>query len=286
MQAGFTFLEIGFSRGQERRHRRREDPDQLLDRRARCTGRAASPSPSAARRATSSATHGFFLRDYGDPLTAFPVMGLSDATIESKWFFQFVVLRGLAGDRLGHDARAHQVRRLRHLRDRLLGAHLPDRLALGLRRRLAAGQPRHAGLRRFDGGPPHRRDRRPARRCCCSAPRQGQVRRRRQAAGDPRAQHAAVRPRRASSCWLGWFGFNPGSTLGALDGRFTEVVLVTHLAAAAGVLGALVHQHADHEDDRHRHGRQRRDRARSSRSPPARATSSPGPASSSASSPA
>ena len=33
---------------------------------------------------------GFFLRDYGDPLKAFPVMGLSDATIQSKWFFQFV----------------------------------------------------------------------------------------------------------------------------------------------------------------------------------------------------
>src|SRR5437870_2472154 len=39
--------------------------------------------------------------------------------------------------------------------------------------------------------------------------------------------------------WLGWFGFNPGSTLGALDGRFTEVVLVTQLAACAGVLAAL-----------------------------------------------
>ena len=40
--------------------------------------------------------------------------------------------------------------------------------------------------------------------------------------------------------WLGWFGFNPGSTLGALDGRFTEVVVVTNLAAAAGVLTAGV----------------------------------------------
>jgi Amt family ammonium transporter len=40
--------------------------------------------------------------------------------------------------------------------------------------------------------------------------------------------------------WLGWFGFNPGSTLGALDGRFTEVVMVTNLAAAAGVLTATI----------------------------------------------
>src|SRR3954451_16631395 len=37
--------------------------------------------------------------------------------------------------------------------------------------------------------------------------------------------------------WLGWFGFNPGSTLNATDGRFTEVLLVTQLAACAGVLG-------------------------------------------------
>jgi ammonium transporter, Amt family len=39
--------------------------------------------------------------------------------------------------------------------------------------------------------------------------------------------------------WLGWFGFNPGSTLGALGNRFAEVALVTNLAAAAGVLAAL-----------------------------------------------
>jgi Amt family ammonium transporter len=39
--------------------------------------------------------------------------------------------------------------------------------------------------------------------------------------------------------WLGWFGFNPGSTLGAIGNRFAEVALVTNLAAAAGVLAAI-----------------------------------------------
>ncbi|HEY6761615.1 MAG TPA: ammonium transporter [Baekduia sp.] len=40
--------------------------------------------------------------------------------------------------------------------------------------------------------------------------------------------------------WLGWFGFNPGSTLGTHGNRFAEVVVVTNLAAAAGVVGAAV----------------------------------------------
>jgi Amt family ammonium transporter len=42
--------------------------------------------------------------------------------------------------------------------------------------------------------------------------------------------------------WFGWFGFNPGSTLG-VDfpevGFFSYVALNTNLAAAAGVLGAV-----------------------------------------------
>jgi Amt family ammonium transporter len=39
--------------------------------------------------------------------------------------------------------------------------------------------------------------------------------------------------------WLGWFGFNPGSGLQAMDGRFAEIAVVTNLAAAAGVLAAV-----------------------------------------------
>src|SRR5687768_14464711 len=40
--------------------------------------------------------------------------------------------------------------------------------------------------------------------------------------------------------WLGWFGFNGGSTLGTSGSRFAEVMLVTQLGAAAGVIGACL----------------------------------------------
>jgi ammonium transporter, Amt family len=40
--------------------------------------------------------------------------------------------------------------------------------------------------------------------------------------------------------WLGWFGFNGGSTLGTSGSKFAEVVFVTNLAAAAGVIGAAI----------------------------------------------
>jgi Amt family ammonium transporter len=51
--------------------------------------------------------------------------------------------------------------------------------------------------------------------------------------------------------WLGWFGFNPGSTLGAfgdaasgIGNRFAEIALVTNLGAAAGVVAAVATMYA------------------------------------------
>jgi Amt family ammonium transporter len=40
--------------------------------------------------------------------------------------------------------------------------------------------------------------------------------------------------------FIGWFGFNAGSTLGAADVRFAQVAVVTLLGGTAGVLGAFV----------------------------------------------
>ncbi len=39
--------------------------------------------------------------------------------------------------------------------------------------------------------------------------------------------------------WFGWMGFNPGSTLQALNLHFADVVVVTNLAAAAGAVAAM-----------------------------------------------
>ncbi|TGN08353.1 ammonium transporter [Leptospira ilyithenensis] len=39
--------------------------------------------------------------------------------------------------------------------------------------------------------------------------------------------------------WIGWFGFNPGSTTSVDGGSFAAIAVVTHMAGSAGALGAM-----------------------------------------------
>ena len=130
--------------GQERRHGGREDPHQLLDRRRSAGGRAGSRSRSAPGQRRSATTEGSSsptsvhaaTADGCRPRLPGDVALRRDDRVEV--LLPVRLLRRLAGDRLGDDAGADQVRRLRHLRDRLHHPDLPDRRPLGVRRRLPA----------------------------------------------------------------------------------------------------------------------------------------------------
>ena len=141
-------------------------------------------------------------------------MAFSDATVEAKWFFQFVFCAVSLAIVWGTTLERIEVRRL-HLCDRLRRADLPRSGSLGVRRRLAAA---NIGMQDFAGSTA-------VHLIGASGglavllllgARKGKYRRRRQATADPGALDAPVRSRRAD-LWLGWFGFNP-TALGALDG--------------------------------------------------------------------
>src|SRR5256714_14312575 len=89
MQAGFAFLEIGFSRG--------KNAGTVIAKILANFSVAAIVYWAVGFAFAFGGPlghvlgpHRFFLRDFGDPSKAFPIMGLSDATVQAKWVFQVV----------------------------------------------------------------------------------------------------------------------------------------------------------------------------------------------------
>ena len=254
MQAGFAFLEIGFSRA--------KNAGTVVAKILTNFGIAAicwwavGFAFAFGGPLGSFIGHdgGFFFSDLGaysataDGVTlfhpSFPVMALSDATIESKWFFQFVfcavslaIVWGTTLERIKfgvyiiysavfatiiYPIGAHWV---------FGGGFLQNGHWLGTS---------IAGMQDFAGSTAvHLIGASGAfAALMLLGPRKGKYGR----DGKPRAIPGHSMPLFGLGVlilWLGWFGFNPGSTLNALDGRFAEILLITNLAAAAGVLAAV-----------------------------------------------
>jgi Amt family ammonium transporter len=234
MQAGFAFLEIGFSRG---KNAGTVVAKVLMNFSIAGLAYWACGFAFAFGTGDIIGHTGFFLKDFGDPQTAFPIMGLSDATVEAKWFFQFVfcavslaIVWGTTLERIKFGVYAiyavvfaaliypigsHWVFGGGWLQSNLGMQDFAGSTAVHLIGATGAlAVLLHLGPRRGKYGPD----------------------------GRPRAIPGHNMPLFGLSIfilWFGWFGFNPGSTLNALDGRFTEVVLTTQLAACAGVLTAI-----------------------------------------------
>src|SRR6478752_913721 len=236
MQAGFAFLEIGFSRG--------KNAGTVIAKIVTnfsiagilywAVGFAFAFGGPLGH---VIGTHGFFLRDFGDPAKAFPIMGLSDATIESKWFFQFVfcavslaIVWGTTLERIKFGVYVIYA---------VVFSALIYPIASGWV--FGGGWLQvNVGMQDFAGSTAvHLIGATGALAALLLlGPRRGKY----GADGKARAIPGHNMPLFGLGVlilWLGWFGFNPGSTLGALDGRFTEVLLVTQLAACAGVLAGI-----------------------------------------------
>ena len=182
-------------------------------------------------------TTGFFLRDFGDPATAFPIMGFSDATIDAKWLFQFsfcaVSLAIVWGTTL------ERVK---------FGVYVLFAIVFaGLIYPLASGWVFGGGWLQANVGTQDFAGSSAVHLTGATAglavllllgARRGKY----DASGKPRAIPGHNMPLFGLGVlilFIGWFGFNPGSTLGVFDGRFAEIAVVTLLATGAGVLASI-----------------------------------------------
>jgi Amt family ammonium transporter len=235
MQAGFAFLEIGFSRG---KNAGTIVAKILVNFSIAALAFYACGFAFAFGTGEIIGDTGFFLQGFGDPLSAFPVMGLSDATIESKWFFQFAfcavslaIVWGTTLERIKFGVYAIFAVIFAAL-IYPIGAHW----VFG-----GGWLQTNVGMQDFAGSTAVHLIGATAGLAVLLllGARRGKY----DAEGRPRAIPGHSMPLFGLGVlilWLGWFGFNPGSTLGALDGRFPEVAMVTMIAAAAGVLTAAI----------------------------------------------
>ena len=181
---------------------------------------------------------GFLLIDYGDPQEAFGIMGLSDALIESKWLFQFafcaVCLAIVWGSTL------ERIKFHAHAAFALVFAGfiypLASHWVFG-----GGWLQTNIGMQDFAGSTAvHLVG---ATGALAGLIVLGARRGKYSSDGSPRpipGHNMLVLGLGMFILLIGWFGFNAGSTLGVMDGRFAEVAMVTMLGASGGILGAYL----------------------------------------------
>jgi len=260
MQAGFMLLEVGFSRGKNAGTivAKILTNFSIAGLMFWAVGFALAFGAETKGFGGLFGTDGFFLRDFaghpsptpdlfpsGGSQAAFPVMGIFSVTVEAKWFFQFVfcavslaIVWGTTLERIKFGVYIIYAVIFSSI-IYPLGAHwvfgggflqTGDWLGTGI-----------AGMQDFAGSTAvHLIGATGALAALLLlGPRKGKY----GPDGKPRAIPGHNMPLFGLGVlilWLGWFGFNGGTALNGLDGRFPEIILVTNLAAAAGVLTAII----------------------------------------------
>jgi Amt family ammonium transporter len=189
-------------------------------------------------------SNGFFLQYSGNGSEAFPVMGLSDATVDSKFLFQFAfcavslaIVWGTTLERIKYSAYVIYAIVFSAL-IYPIGSHWVfggGWLQNGDTPLLPTGMQDFAGstavhLIGATGA---------LAALLLLGARNGKY----GSDGKPRAIPGHSMPLMGIGVlilFIGWFGFNPGSTLGIADVRLGDVAVVTLLGAAGGVIGAFV----------------------------------------------
>jgi ammonium transporter, Amt family len=248
MQAGFAMLEIGFSRAKNAGTGVAKILTNLSIA-AICywaVGFAFAFGSADVLGISSSilGSNGFFLQFSGNGAEAFPVMGVSDATVEAKWLFQFAfcavslaIVWGSTLERIKYSAYVIYAIVFAAV-IYPIGSHW----VFGGGWLQAGDTPlMPTGMQDFAGSTAvHLIGATGAfAALLLLGPRRGKY----GPDGKPRAIPGHSMPLVGLGTiilFVGWFGFNPGSTLGIGDTRLAEVAVVTLLGCAGGIIGAFV----------------------------------------------